>query len=370
MRRRRSSLRARLLLAAAVLLLPFVVTEVLLRPFVHTGGAVFVDDAGERVAAIDVDGPFPHPRAGLRGRLEAGEFSTAVAVDAEGRRCSARASEAPTADGTADAGIELIVVGDSFTFGWGVEFEQTFGALLAATLRERLPAMPIELTNLGCPGTGLHSQRLWLEQHLARQRPRWRRLVVWTVLIEHGLASGNDLIDNYNSLRPAPGDGGEHLTPEARRDQALSPGLLVRTKQFLSRWSVTYELVMRVLGSSLRRFAPQARDPATDALLTEAWADFGKELRAVEALAQQRDLAVVFGYVPYSRELAANDDSVFARLRAALPSALPLVSLLPGLRACAEPCSYPRDGHPTPAGHRAIADAYAPMVADVAARLR
>ncbi len=64
----------------------------------------------------------------------------------------------------------VLVVGDSFTFGHGVETEATF----AARLQARLPG--VEVLNAGVVGVGHDQQWLWLRERGLRLRPD---LVVW-----------------------------------------------------------------------------------------------------------------------------------------------------------------------------------------------
>lgn len=80
-----------------------------------------------------------------------GEFDIAVRINAQGFRADREYSPAPP------PGVERIVaVGDSFTFGNGVEVHQTFPSLL----ERRLAA---EAINLGVPGYGVDQQLLMLE---------------------------------------------------------------------------------------------------------------------------------------------------------------------------------------------------------------
>ena len=59
----------------------------------------------------------------------------------------------PALDG--DAGLRVVCLGDSFTFGWGVEDDETYPVRLEAALaaaRERAGAGPAEVLNVGLPG--------------------------------------------------------------------------------------------------------------------------------------------------------------------------------------------------------------------------
>ena len=75
----------------------------------------------------------------------AGEFHTRVRTDSEGFRANPH-----------PPGSRLVLVGDSFVFGWGVEDGETVGALLSAR-------------NVSCPGWNTYQQlnaaKRWAERH-------------------------------------------------------------------------------------------------------------------------------------------------------------------------------------------------------------
>jgi lysophospholipase L1-like esterase len=101
------------------------------------------------------------PLPGARTRLRSpGEFDVAVRINRQGFRAD---REYPL---DLPPGIRRIVaVGDSFTFGNGVEVEDAFPSLL----ERRLPAT--EVINLGVPGYGVDQQLLMLESRGLRFRP-------------------------------------------------------------------------------------------------------------------------------------------------------------------------------------------------------
>jgi len=75
------------------------------------------------------------------------EFRVPVRTNAAGFRGAALPG--PKAPGT----YRIVVLGDSFTFGYGVRERQAYPARLGAVLRRRL-GRPIEVVNLGIPGAG------------------------------------------------------------------------------------------------------------------------------------------------------------------------------------------------------------------------
>ncbi|HYO16634.1 MAG TPA: GDSL-type esterase/lipase family protein [Thermoanaerobaculia bacterium] len=89
---------------------------------------------------------------GARTRMRSpGEFDVAVRINAQGFRADREYSPLPP-----PGGLRIVAVGDSFTFGNGVEVHQAFPSLL----ERRLAA---EMINLGVPGYGVDQQLLMLE---------------------------------------------------------------------------------------------------------------------------------------------------------------------------------------------------------------
>ncbi|MEM9553014.1 MAG: SGNH/GDSL hydrolase family protein [Acidobacteriota bacterium] len=108
------------------------------------------------------------------------EFDTPVSIDARGMRTAA-----PPARSTGDERFDVLVLGDSFTFGWGVEAQETFVARLGDELAGRV-ATPVVTHNGGVPGFGLPDAVDWFEAHGLSLEPE---AVVVAVFL------GNDLLD-------------------------------------------------------------------------------------------------------------------------------------------------------------------------------
>lgn len=94
------------------------------------------------------------------GRHQTDDFDVAVCFDAAGARIAAdAAAEPPGARGG------VLAIGDSTTFGWGVEAEQAFAARLAGRLH-------VPVRNFGVSGYGTDQQLLQLRSLLAAQAPQ------------------------------------------------------------------------------------------------------------------------------------------------------------------------------------------------------
>jgi lysophospholipase L1-like esterase len=117
-------------------------------------------------------------RPGFRGRFMHPQFGgERVEIDEHGFRVGGeRSAEPPGA-------LRVTVLGDSLTFGVGVEASETYCALLETALAARL-ARPVRVFNTGVSGYGTAHETVVLREVATRQRPD-------IVLV--GFYSGNDL---------------------------------------------------------------------------------------------------------------------------------------------------------------------------------
>jgi lysophospholipase L1-like esterase len=92
---------------------------------------------------------------GVRVRHTDRDFSVAVAVNALGMRGPERA--AAKVPGT----VRILLLGDSFAFGWGVEQDEAFGAWLERLLRARVG--PVEVWSGAVPGWSTDQHYLYLQ---------------------------------------------------------------------------------------------------------------------------------------------------------------------------------------------------------------
>jgi hypothetical protein len=118
--------------------------------------------------------------------IEAGDGAYRVKTDADGWRVGEAAARADRA--------ALWVIGDSYVFGQGVSFEDSFVGQLAA-----LPGLRLQPLNFGVGGYGPRQYRLLLEHELAR-RPA-------PALVLVGFYVGNDFMDAVIEKRFSVRDG-------------------------------------------------------------------------------------------------------------------------------------------------------------------
>jgi len=93
------------------------------------------------------------------------------------------------ADEPAPGTLRVAVLGDSSTFGWGIESADAYPALLGPALAERLGIAPsrVEILNLGVPGYSSFQGRVLLERVALGFQPD---AVVWSYLSNDGAVTG------------------------------------------------------------------------------------------------------------------------------------------------------------------------------------
>ncbi len=131
---------AKILLTAVLgLVIGLVVGETIVR-------AYFPQRTGPAFFTLDPElGPIPRP--GITTRYdEPGVFSLTCTHNSQGLRSEVEYTREKRAD------RRILVLGDSFTYGWGVDEDQTFCHLVERMMRERSPET--EVVNAGNPGKG------------------------------------------------------------------------------------------------------------------------------------------------------------------------------------------------------------------------
>jgi lysophospholipase L1-like esterase len=319
------------------------------------------------------------PRPGARGRHAVpGKFDVQVAINRQRFRARREYAASP-APGVA----RLAVLGDSMTFGWGAEDDQTYPAQLESILGEKAPA--VEVINAGYPGTCLGEKAAWYVQGVRPFRPA---LVVLTLL---GDDVDGDLFWRVFALGPG---GRAVLNPPSRRGAAVKAARSTRSVfqalpgyALLAERSELFALVRSAAtrAASRERTTALGQAPATP----EAVAEFEKEglallaaeLRWLKVRTAEDGAGLAVVLVPF-RESVYPDGGWWAdELRwktnavAAVAAAtcrkvhVPFRDLTPALveRARAAPAPLYHGGvetHPTPAGYRAIAEEVAAFLAE------
>jgi hypothetical protein len=277
----------------------------------------------------------------------------AVHLDSRGARVPARSVETPDT-------VDVMVIGCSFAFGWGVNEGDTFPALLREDLHVRV-------ANLGIPGTGTVSALRSLE----RNRDLSPRVIVYTFIADHvrrnlapcaplptiGCVSVPyvDWVANEPRIVAPVGtradfDAALRLNHMIAANRTIdAPVLAFRFLQGLA-WLLSHNLLGRNPDNAAN---VSAHGDATLDFLLSRIADEARRLGAV----------AVFLHVPDQFPTAV---PVPESIVAALPPGVVLVDAAPALNAYGEtsgqPLSVSGDGHPNATAHRIIERALEPVL--------
>lgn len=286
----------------------------------------------------------------LRLRFRRAEFDALVQHDAEGwRQPEPPRPAAPTS--------RILVLGDSFTWGWGVSQGQVFTDLLQAAL----PAT-VAMYNRGVPGFGTAQEYLLLQRELAT---RTYDAVVLLFYI-------NDLSDNISARqgrRPYFELVDGELLP---RNQPALP-VINPVKQFLREHSRAYAFVEFRVELLRRRFFREANSDreyrtaaAVDFHEVPGYAVTARLLGEIQRLAHKHGARFFLVYVPqvseieldapfpYDRSIHAMVDDIARRENIQL---IDLSTTFHQHAKAGKQLIYPIDAHWTPAGHRVAAAA-------------
>ncbi len=317
------------------------------------------------------------PKPAVQGRFAiAGRFDTTVTFRDRFR------SRHPVNANPERGVVRIAVLGDSGTFGWGAEDDETYPAVL----ERRLQASGIraEVLNAGVIGTGTGEQALWHELWVKRFRPA---VVVLTVF-------WNDLDDDLRGgfferadgvVRPRPFEVLERGLASVRRTRTLAnrtPGFswLSQHSQLLTwvRQAPTEMLVAthaRAVGAGSATSRPEAfsaedhdllrgeirwlrtqLDPKTTlAIVFVPSAEHFDPRRAGAELVRRKSVAIV----DVLREVSAQ-------------LSIPFLDVRPRFSRESDPTArfFPGDPHPNPMGYELIGETVAehlvPLVASIA----
>lgn len=255
----------------------------------------------------------------------------------------------------------LWAVGDSFTFGWGVEREQSFGAVAADRLG-------LPFYSVASPGTNICGYMGLLARQPASLRPK---------AVVLGLTIEND-IDEYDGCRPTPS-----VTPAAPPAETAFSQRRAATKEWLLSHSSFYNLLASTLKRSPVVLELLQKAGAVEREMAVGWHQARHDASTLEktaaALAQLHALlpagtpfAVIviparFDLTDQSAEWTADREALVAAIRR---HGLTVVDPVAELRQAGEKnAHFAHDGHWSPQGHRiageAAAETLRSMIKDV-----
>lgn len=237
----------------------------------------------------------------------------------------------------------ILAVGDSFTFGTGVDDDQTWEVVLAASLAAR--DRPAEVLNAGVPGYGFDQGFRAAQKWSARLAPD---LVLFGLHCTDVASDWDVPLWDLRDGRLVPLDPSRNWIALQMRLKTSTPDLLRGLRSF------------RALVGSLRRRDPFGQLPALDWAGTTAWQrDKVVAALAFEPIAGDPRRAAVI--MPCKEDLSGDSTVLWADLPRRLEGAgVPVLDAGRDLRPPADPSAgrrffFDRDIHLTPAGNRWLA---------------
>lgn len=268
---------------------------------------------------------------------ETGETRWTVITDAEGHRVGSL----PQPSGACTD----LWLGDSFTFGHGVDYETSFVGQLATGKPE------IRMVNLAVPGYGPTQYRQVLESELSSGLMHFNR--VTTVLYV-----GNDFHDCVWSKDVAVNDGVVGDRGDLRSKLKRASHLYRLAAVAFHRMHSTPEDPFQAVLDELADPTAWGRNP-----LKSAYATFRDEVARIDEVARRHGAFSRFVILPTQAAVRAREGGdallpVQMAARALAESRAQVLDTTPFLRAHArEPLFFPFDGHLNELGNRVVAEA-------------
>lgn len=312
-------------------------------------------------------------RRGYRGRLATDEFDTTVRINSRGYRGD---EVAPDEDDV----FRILIIGDSFTFGWGVEDTETYAFRLQLLLSRRHPARRIEVINAGfAAGYSPDTYYLYLKREGLALNPD---------LIVVGAYVGNDLDSAAAFENEWPERDADGLPLRIRNTQSIVVGNMLLPRDVPLRyrvpvlhrlhlfqgvadlwWAIKAEWLSS-FEASVTLHAAAASDERVPYIYRQTYAERTTTvMKRVEALfigmkrlARESNVPLVFMVIPEQVQLTPNalsglpaDITKPQRLLSEFfeREDLRYVDLLPSFakEAASQPLYLQRDGHWNVAGH-------------------
>lgn len=337
----------RLRLLAVACLVSLVLAEVLVRVL----GLAPPLGRQYRHFMADPDLPFRiRPNSVERGLAPSKEFRFEYRHNSQGLRDVEHTREKP------EGAFRIVAVGDSFTYGIGAAFDESYLAVMERQLNARAGVHPrVETVRAGVPRYFPQTQRIWLERHGLAFQPD---------LVLVGFLP-NDVYDTLEGLDAIAVDPSGYL--KTREARAL-PSWITWVFRFshAGRLAVRTALNLRHRGDP----GPQWNEVyRAGGLYESAWLDVERELARIAGLVRDAGAKLVVLHIPQqgpwdrARAYPAQRLAAWAEAQGDVG----FVDALPALQAAAAnsaaPLYFPLDGHCTPAGYRVIGETLAAALA-------
>ncbi len=233
----------------------------------------------------------------------------------------------------------ILVLGDSFAFGYLLPERDSFPAQLESLLDARAPAARVRVLNAGVPGYSIRMEREYLENRGLALDPDLIVLV----------GSPGDIADTARRLHPKRSD-------VVRLRRAVSFFQKVQMSALATALQDLFFRALRITDAKLS-LGLGARSAKPSAALVRARAVYARQFALLVRLATRHRIPVVLVYIPGEFGLFSDDTSLQERWAAmARGHRVPFVDLLAAFKAERRHGLYlPADGHPNAAADAIVA---------------
>jgi len=233
---------------------------------------------------------------GFEGIEQKKDFLTHVRINQEGFR------DDPYDETASGSVFSILGVGDSFTFGFGVEHEETYLELLEGYLNSSRPGhRNYQVFNTGVPGYSLEEYSMFLNNS-------WKKFDPDLVVI------GVD-INDHTDIQPYPkydvvhGHIIDHRSNDADQDSERNTNeiaVLTRFKIFLYERFYLYRLLSRAkrnisAGCHVKVGAGESARIHREA--EKAWEKASERLDQIRDLAEENDIGLVLVFIPHRSQV-------------------------------------------------------------------
>lgn len=248
-----------------------------------------------------------------------------------------------------DGNPEVVFLGDSFTYGYGLKDDETFASIYCK-------ARGVACANLGIPGSGTSRQVKRLEEFLEAWHWRPKEVKLFFFGMSGSLSAGNDFVDNYNYGRwlKAQGSGKELLPGEVPRNTppATLAARVIGWQSSLLEHSHVMRRAKFHWGPLLRSLV--VNDPG-EARMAEALVYTERGLRELDDLSRRAGFDyTIYLIVPVQDIIRRTHGDTLATLNRVSPK--PATSTAPLFVEAPQNYYYAYDGHLNPQGSRRVAE--------------
>jgi hypothetical protein len=243
-----------------------------------------------------------------------------------------------------DGNPDVIFLGDSFTYGFGLRDDETFSSIYCRSLQRAC-------VNLGLPGSGTEKQLQRLQEFIRTWHWKPTEVKLFFFGMSGSFSAGNDFVDNYNYARRIEASEAGDLTPVTTPRHTLA-GRIIGTQYFLLEHSNLVRRIKYHWGPTLRTLL--LNEP-TEARMKEALAVTGQSLARLDAYSREVGFAYqIYLIVPVQDIKRGTYGQTLATLNSVSPK--PAIQTAPLLVDKPEQYYFSYDGHLNSTGNRRLAD--------------